>query len=306
MTGAQLRSRLMQVIEQQLPLPGCGDTRERHRLLAEIGREDLTLAKLAEAHWDAVAILAEAGRSYAPHAVYAVWASEKPGTGLELRSGAIRGSKAFCSGADLVDRALVTVSMPDSRLVEIDVRQHAETIAADLSAWQVGAFRETHTGVVTFRDTPIVEDGVIGGSGWYAGRPGFWHGACGPAACWAGGVAGLVDAATSMRRDDSHTLAHLGALHANLWGMLSLLDEAGREIDLFPHDLPGAQIRALKLRHLIEQMGTDVLRRFARAYGPAPLSMDENVSRRYQEADVYLRQSHGERDLEALARLVRQ
>ena len=240
-----------------------------------------------------------------PHAFYAVWASEGPGSGLELLEGAIRGSKIFCSGADLVDRALVTVSVPDFRLVEIDVKQHAGTMAVDLSAWQVGAFRETHTGAITFRETPIAEDALIGEAGWYTGRPGFWHGACGPAACWVGGVAGLVDVATANRRDDPHTLAHLGALHADLWGMMSLLDQAGREIDMFPQDVAAAQIRALKLRHLIEQMGTDVLRRFARAYGPAPLSMNESVSRRYQEADLFLRQSHGERDLEALARLVR-
>ena len=75
MIGTSLRSRLAQIIEQQIPLPGLGETRERHRLIAEIGREDLTLAKLAEAHWDAVAILAEAGRSPVPHAFYAVQTS---------------------------------------------------------------------------------------------------------------------------------------------------------------------------------------------------------------------------------------
>ena len=61
-------------------------------------------------------------------------------------------------------------------------------------------------------------------------------------------------------------------------------------------------IRALTVRHLVEQACTDVLRRLPRAYGPYPLVMEENISRRYQELDLYLRQSHAERDLEALGR----
>ena len=48
-----------------------------------------------------------------------------------------------------------------------------------------------------------------------------------------------------------------------------------------------------------------VLRSFARAYGPYPLAMNKDVSQHYQELGLYLRQSHAERDLEALGRLIR-
>jgi hypothetical protein len=67
---------------------------------------------------------------------------------------------------------------------------------------------------------------------------------------------------------------------------------------MYPHDRENAMIRALTVRHLVEQACTDVLRRLPRAYGPYPLAMEENISRRYQELDLYLRQSHAERDLE--------
>jgi hypothetical protein len=116
MKSPQLISRLRSLVTEELPLPGAGATPLRHQRLMEIGREDLTLARLAEAHWDAVAILAEAGRRPQPGKLYGVWASEKPGEALELRSSAsgmtVRGSKMFCSGAGLVDRALVTVGAP--------------------------------------------------------------------------------------------------------------------------------------------------------------------------------------------------
>ena len=61
-------------------------------------------------------------------------------------------------------------------------------------------------------------------------------------------------------------------------------------------------VRALQVRHLIEQACTDTLRRFARAYGPHPLTMVSEISHRYHGLDLYLRQSHAERDLESLGR----
>jgi len=84
-----------------------------------------------------------------------------------------------------------------------------------------------------------------------------------------------------------------------------VLGQAGDEIDGAPCDARTGQVRALQLRHLIEQMGTEILQRFSRAYGPFPLSMDEKTARRYQEAALYMRQSHAERDLESLGRLMR-
>ena len=104
-----------------MPLPGTVDTPGRHRRLMAVGRADLSLARLAEAHWDAVAILSEAGpHGPEPNTIYGVWASEKPGQDLALdRQGdryLVRGRKSFCSGAGIVDRALVTITSPRSSL----------------------------------------------------------------------------------------------------------------------------------------------------------------------------------------------
>jgi hypothetical protein len=309
MTTEELKERLVGIVSQQLPLPGAGHTAERLRLLAETARENLSLAKLGEAHWDAVAILAEAGRAPEPGSLYAVWASEIPGQALRLeREGEgylLSGSKPFCSGIGIVDRALVTVGLPEQLLVEVDLRKNHHCIETNPQMWKVDAFRATQTGAVSFLDSRLSPNAPLGGSGWYLQRPGFWHGACGPAACWAGGVAGLLDFALDSQREDPHTLAHLGAMQASIWGMYSLLRQAGDEIDGAPCDGKAGQMRALQLRHLIEQMGTETLQRFSRAYGPYPLSMNENIARRYQEAALYMRQSHAERDLECLGRLIR-
>lgn len=307
MTAAQLVTRLRSLIETPLPLPGHGKTALRHQSLVALGRENLSLARLAEAHYDAVAILAEAGRRPAPDAIYGVWASEVAGCPLRFDAvqNVIQGAKMFCSGAGLIDRALITVGPPQSMLFEIDLRGQGHRLRYDDSAWKTTAFAETQTSTVFFDAVAASTLNLVGEEDWYARRPGFWHGACGPAACWAGGAIGLVDYAARQSRADPHTLAHLGAMQAAAWAMQAFLTVAGDQIDEDPYDPLRANIRALTVRHLIEQACTETLRRLSRAHGPRPLAMDACISRRYQELDLYLRQCHAERDLEVLGRCVR-
>jgi alkylation response protein AidB-like acyl-CoA dehydrogenase len=295
--------RLREIIKDPIPLPGGGQTAKRHRKLMEIGRESVSLARLAEAHWDAVAILAEAAHQAEPNALYGVWASEIPGQSLTLTGEDclyVSGSKKYCGGAGLIDHALVTIGNPKQLLIDIDLRNDRSAVQFDYSDWKAGAFKETLTATVSFKNVPVTKREIIGTEGWYLNRPGFWHGACGPAACWAGGAEGLVDYARLQHRDDPHTMAHLGAMTASTWALHCYLEAAGHEIDEVADTSAKAQILALTVRHLVEQGCSDILRRIPRAYGPHPLAMNEEVSRRYQEVDLYLRQSHAERDLESL------
>jgi alkylation response protein AidB-like acyl-CoA dehydrogenase len=292
-----LENRLRELyLQGGLEIPARGQTALRHRKLAELARQDLPLARLAEAHLDAIAILAEAGMPHKP-GLYGVWAAETAGLRLELHNGQLTGKKMFCSGAGLLDHALVTVG---DRLVDVSLRDHPDTLSVDLSAWKIDAFAETNTAAVTFAATPAAD--VVGETRWYLNRPGFWHGACGPAACWAGGAMALYDCAAAQQREDPHTMAHLAAMHANVWAMAAYLQCAGAEIDSAPCDRQAAIIRALSLRHLIEQAASDILRRFGRAYGPRALAYDAAVSKLYREVELYIRQSHAERDLEVLGR----
>ena len=285
-----------------LPFPGCGDTARRHRELAQIARENLELGRLAEAHTDALAILHEAGREARPGALYGVWASEGKAR-LQVREGAVSGEKAFCTGAGIVDCALVTVMEPERRLLEIDLRAAPDRISFDASGWVTNAFAETSTATTLFRDYPIHEADFVGPSEWYLKRPGFWHGACGPASCWAGGAQGLIDYAHNhVRENNLHAMAHLGALEANGWQLRALLQTAGQEIDHDFENVQAARVRALALRHLVEQSCGDTMLRFGRAFGPRPLAFDAGIARRCHELTLYIRQSHAECDLEDLAR----
>jgi alkylation response protein AidB-like acyl-CoA dehydrogenase len=285
-----------------LPLPGSGRTAERHAALHEFGRLDLGLARLVEAHTDALAILGEAERLARPGNLYGVWASDGPSSLLTLSridDGTLRlnGTKRYCTGAPFLDAALITAHLGEEILL-LDVSLNAKGLTVDASEWASTAFSETLTATVTFDNVTAREHDILGGPGWYLTRPGFWHGAIGPAACWAGGASGLVDAARELNRRDPHSRAQLGALEAADWGLRALLAQAGAEIDADPtEDADRARRRALMVRHLIERMCADVLDRFGRATGPQLLAFDARVAQRYSELTLYIRQCHAERDL---------
>jgi len=304
---SELQNRIHSLVNEMLPQPGQGQTAQRFKRLFEIGKEDLSLAKIMEAHWDAIAILQEAGHPIVADTLYAVWASEAPKQVLKIvenQNGLrVSGSKAFCSGAGLVHAALVTVREPKPQLVLLDLQKYREKFLYSTDAWQTSAFADTQTATIKVQEIPISDNDCIGGENWYAGRPGFWQGSVNPAACWAGGAAGLVDYAMNNKRHDAHTLAHLGAMQSNIWTCEAILEKAGHSFDQYP-DIPElAQKIGLSARHQIEQLCTDTLRRFARAYGPFPLACDSKINCRYQELDLFLRQCHAERDLEGLGQL---
>jgi alkylation response protein AidB-like acyl-CoA dehydrogenase len=262
----------------------------------------VALARLAEAHADALAILHEAGGQAVAGAGYGVWASSAPGRDvhLDLDAGRVRGTKVFCSGLGIVDRALVTAVDADGRQWLVDVDLDAPGVAMDTEGWATTALAATATGSV---ELDCSFGAVVGGPDWYLTRPGFWHGACGPASCWAGAATGLVDVAERLVDDDPHRWAHLGALRAAAWGLDAVLAEAGRQIDAAPHDAGAAERRARALRHLVERSATEVLDRFGTAFGPRPFTTDEHVAQRALDLHLFLRQDHGERDLERLGRL---
>ena len=96
-----------------------------------MAEEDLSLARLAEGHTDAIAILAELGASLpAAGSRWGVWAAQPPGPGLvATRVGhgwRLDGMKPYCSGARSCTDALVTAKAPDgNRLFAVSTRDLA-------------------------------------------------------------------------------------------------------------------------------------------------------------------------------------
>ena len=159
-----------------LPLPGYGRTRERWAAFADLAAEDLSLARLAEGHADAAAILAELdGPPLLPGSRWGVWAAHPPGPKLEAARHAdewrLRGTKRYCSGARSCTHALVTAAAPDGmRLFAVSV----EVLTPVPGTWPATGMAGSDTLDVDFDGVPALP---VGRPGAYVERPGFAHGA---------------------------------------------------------------------------------------------------------------------------------
>ncbi|WOB49400.1 acyl-CoA dehydrogenase family protein [Xanthomonas hydrangeae] len=286
-----------------LPLPGRGRTAERWQLLADIAAEDLCVAKFLEAHYDAQAICADlAVDVIEPGQRWAVWAAEPPGSDMRFTGSTLEGTKAWCSGAAQVTHALVTTQHAGASCL-FAVALNQPGVQIDASGWQAIGMRDIETANVTFTRVPAQQ---VGASDAYLTRPGFWHGGAGIAACWFGAtiaVADVLRTASRVRRDP-HAAAHLGAIDAGLAAAGALLHQLAQGIDAQPRDPHTRSV--LQVRSVVEAVARDTLDRVGRALGPGPLCGDRVHAQRCADLSVFIRQHHGERDLQALGELCHQ
>ncbi|MCI2259931.1 acyl-CoA dehydrogenase [Xanthomonas indica] len=284
-----------------LPLPGGGDTLDRWRILAEIAAVDVCLAKVLEAHYDAQAILAELGAPAPPPGqLFAVWAAEAPDARLAYRGnaprGEVHGRKAWCSGAGIVDQALITAhDVERQQLVQVQLRQPG--IAIDAQAWAAVGMARVVSGPVTFDAVPAL---AVGAPGQYLHRPGFWHGGAGIAACWYGAACAVAERLRAHPKlpRDPHAAMHLGVIDQQLGAARALLRDLAAAIDAAPGQAHRHAV--IRLRSFVERAATDVLDRVGRALGPAPLCSDREHALRCADLAVFVRQSHAEHDWAAL------
>lgn len=283
------------------PDPGTGRAEERWQRLADLGRTDLALARLAEGHTDAISILRQAGREPVPGALYGVWAARSGGTGALLAGKTLSGTVRFCSGAHSLDRALVA-ALEDGVSVLVDVPLDDPDISRIDGTWQALGMDASDSSDVVFDD--VTADDRIGPPGFYTERPGFWWGGGGVAAVWYGGCAGLVDRAEQFLRagrgPDDHQLAHLGELRTMLAATEALMRQTAALIDGAGRDDVVADVWLL--RSSAELTARAVVDRVPRIVGPTPLSRDRGFAQMLADLQTYVRQHHAERDYAALGR----
>ena len=295
--------------ELELPAPGSGGTGLRWETLAALTERDVVAGRLAEAHTDAIAILAELDASPpdGKH-LWGVWAAEAPTSVLKAAGHGDRvrlsGVKAWCSGAGVCSHALVTALRPDDTrgLYAVDLEVAEVTPLA--SDWHHPGMATSDTRSVRFDGAEAV---AVGAPGRYLTRPGFWHGAIGVAACWIGGARAVaaplyraVGDANGRSALDEHAHAHLGAVDAALAAAEAVLWQAAARIDARPGD--DAELIARRVRAVAESAVEAAISRTGRALGPGPLVSDAVHAKRVLDLGMYVRQSHAERDLAALGR----
>ncbi|MGI8651373.1 MAG: hypothetical protein ACR2I7_01090 [Geodermatophilaceae bacterium] len=310
------------------------DPLRRWQLLSALGRTDLVLARLLEGHLDAHAILAEAGRSAVPGALYGVWASASGGTGLnlhreaddddcpsghdheELRPAAqdavLRGRMRFCSGALLLDRALTTCRDPAGQLQLLDIGVRDSRLWAVPGSWPALGMDASASLDIEVDDLPVDAHAVVGPPGYYVKRAGLHLGGIGVAAVWLGGVQGLVDATARVlgdREPDPHGLAHLGAVSVAVEAAAATMLSAAQRLSGAPAhpvtglcDLPPEQLARIALicRSAVEAAAQVAIQRLPRVVGPVALGRDGEFAHHLADLEVFVRQHHAERDLARL------
>ena len=273
--------------------------------LFDVGRIDLTLARLVEGHADAVRILGEAGCAARP-GLYGVWASRSAGTGLraERSDGGwhLRGELRFASGVDVVDRALVTASVEDGDGHQLfDVA--ADRFRPDRSTWRTPAMDASRS--FTVHADLVVAEPPVGAEGFYLGRRGFALGGLGVAAVWAGGARSVVDqVATGLRRfsPTAHQLRRVGLMDQLSWQARAVLDHVAAVLDADAHQPPHRLVAAA--RTTVVDACEQVAAEAGRVVGPGGLSTDERLARTLADLTVYVRQHHVDATLESGGRAV--
>ena len=286
-----------------LPQPGRGRTADRFESLRMHARRNGSLGRLVESHTDAVAILREADRHPPVGSALAVWASESACNLVLRREGQgfrLKGTKRFCGGAPIVDAALVTARFHDVDpsepvIILVDLRQPGVVI--DGSSWSAPAFTEAGICSVQF-DVRLDASCVVGPPAFYTDRPGFWQGAVGVAAVWAGMGDALIDDA-KFRSDDTLASVARGEIAALRWGIDAALAHAAATIDASP--MATAHHLAIAARHVVGTNLTDIVRLLDHETGPAPIAFDARWQQRRLELTMALLQSHGRRDLATLS-----
>src|ERR1700759_4184709 len=234
---ADLVLRWLRAGDLHLPLPGSGRTAESWRRLSKLTEIDVVAGRLAEAHTDAIAILAElngprpdpdeCARVAPAEAPYAIVTARGSGYSLVLN-----GTKAWCSGAGLCTHALVTAQLSGGRRGLFAVDRSGARPKDRI--WRNGGMADSDTRSVQFDSAAAIP---VGQPDDYLNRPGFWFGAIGVAACWLGGAravaAPLYERAAGGSVDD-HALAHLGAVDAAIAAAEAALTVAAEHVDADP------------------------------------------------------------------------
>jgi hypothetical protein len=288
-----------------LPRPGAGSTWSRFRRLAEFAAEDLSLARLAEGHCDAIAILAEAGlQPESGSALYGVWVAGPPLTSNGSPGGElVDGRRGYCSGSTIVDRALVTSRGAEGGVALFEIDAKSRQLQPVPDSWPAVGMAATSSHTISFSAIrPLRQVGPIG---YYEDRPGFWNGSANVAACWYGGALGLARALRPKSGGTAFERILRAELNVLLTRMRTVLAAGAGEIDACPN-APAAkrELRALRVRDMIYRDCMTAIGAAGELGGTDRITHDVGQAKRLADLPVYLRQHHPMPDRERIGRLL--
>lgn len=302
------------------PLAGA-DTAVLFRLLAAVGRGDLSVGRIFEGHVNALFLIQSFGTAaqrerYTALAdkgnIFGVWNTDMPGEPVTLNGTQLHGRKNFASGVDGLSHAIVTASGPDGRLmiiVPVDGRP------VDRSWWRPLGMRASGSHVVSLEGMQIEPDWILGGSNDYLQEPWFSAGASRFAAVHVGGMHAVFDAAVMhLRRtgriDDPHQRHRIGRMAIAVESGYAWLDRAATSWPAATR-VPGSANRDTSMiavanatRLAVEALALSVLEAAERSVGAAGFIAPHPLERLIRDLRTYLRQPNPDGALSSLGSAV--
>lgn len=288
--------------------PPLGDRRMPRllRLLAAVGRGDLSVGRIFEGHCNALFLIHGHGttsqrRTWLEEAadggLFGVWNTDQPGAPLRLENGALVGAKSFSTGVDGLRRAIVTVD--DGPMRQMIVAP-LEGLAIDRTWWRPMGMRASGSHVVDFTGLKIDPEWILGGPGDYVRQPWFSAGAMRFAAVQVGGAHAILDLALDhLRRTgrgadpyQSHRLARMGMAVESGYGWLKTAGGAWRIAAAQGDAVSAGSVMAAAnaTRCAVEDLAIEVLELAERGVGAAGLIAPHPLERRMRDLRTYLRQ----------------
>lgn len=296
-----------------IPLPNEAPDRVRPRadLLAEtliqLGRGNLSIGRLVEAHINARHLIARFGTQHQraramadvdAGELFALWVTDPPDNGLcMVRHGdrlLLEGSKMFCSGAGFATRALLTArdetGGTQMLVAKLNAGEHVSALGAPLQG-----MRGAVTGAVDFNGCSVAPECVLGTPGDYLRDPDFSAGAWRSSAVASGGLRSLIDLSvetlrTQGRADDPHQKARIGSAMiacetSRLW-----VRRAARIAEDPSADSETAVAYVGLARIAVEGACLDAMRLMQRSLGLGAFRSGTPVERICRDLATYLRQ----------------
>ena len=267
-------------------------------LLGLVGRGNLAVGRVLEAHVNALQLMARYGALPEPDRLYALWVTDPPTGGLRMRRAGTRvlltGGKQFCSAAGHASAALVTArdADGDTRMLTLPLGI-GETVTPLPSPLQ--GMRAAVTGSVDFTGCEVSADCLLGRAGDYMREPDFSAGAWRGSAVALGGLIALIDHAAeqlrqSGRLDNPHVQARLGkAIIARETGRLWVRSAARVAEDDSAET--GYRVATVGLARIaVETACLDAMRLVHRSVGLSAFRQGNPIELISRDLSTYLRQ----------------
>jgi len=180
-------------------------------VLRTIGRGNLAVGRLFEAHVNALKLILDYGTLEQAAAaaadakagrMFGVWVTDAPGSGLTWADGVLRGSKGPCSGAGHLPCALVTVGTPAGTRMAVLHLDGGEAVRPMRGL--LHGMKASVNGWVSFDGVPLAGKALVGQPGDYLREPQLSTGAWRTMAVTLGGLEALVGLVGHQLRRKGH------------------------------------------------------------------------------------------------------